>query len=165
MAKYIYSRDGQTAEGGLRISLPAALEGADKTTRTAAGWYDYISTAPTGGGEGETVVCVGYTRLGDDFTGVYKVVQMSSGDDDTHRTISKLKLYVALAQANLWESLVTWLKAQTYNGVNAYTAFTFANELRDDHPLFNSWFSAAKVALGVSDADAESILAECEVEG
>lgn len=86
-------------------------------------------------------------------------------EEDAPRTFSKLKLYAALSKAGLWDALVTWLQAQTYDGVNAYTAFTLAQELRDDHPLFNSWFAAAKAALGVSDADAEAILAECEVEG
>ena len=49
---------------------------------------------------------------------------------------SRLKLYAAIAQMGKWDALETWLKSQTINGVNAYTAFLIANDLRTDHPLF-----------------------------
>ncbi|MBR2839304.1 MAG: hypothetical protein IKE55_11000 [Kiritimatiellae bacterium] len=74
------------------------------------------------------------------------------------RTFSKLKLYAALASAGLWDALETWLKTQTVNGLNAWTAFQLAQELRDDHPLFASWYAAAKSVLGVTDAEADAIL-------
>jgi hypothetical protein len=74
------------------------------------------------------------------------------------RTFSKLKLYAALAAANLWDALKTWLEAQTYEGMNAWTAFSLAQELTEDHPMFAAWFSAAKTALGVDDATAEALL-------
>jgi hypothetical protein len=80
MQYYIYSRNGIAAEGGLRATLPEPLREQDKATRIAAGWYDYVSTSPTPT-EGETVVCVVYTRLGDDFTGVYKVVRGSADEE------------------------------------------------------------------------------------
>lgn len=73
MSHYIYSSDGITAQGGLRANLPEPLKDADKATRIAAGWYDYVSTAPEPT-EGETVLCVGFVRLGEDFTGVYRVI-------------------------------------------------------------------------------------------
>lgn len=75
------------------------------------------------------------------------------------RTFSKLKLYAALAQMGLWDPLVAWLNTQTFEGVNAYTAFMLAQDLVEDHPMFEQWLAAAKVALGVTDEQAEAILA------
>lgn len=80
-------------------------------------------------------------------------------EEDAPRTFSKLKLYAALAQANLWEPLVAWLQEQTYDGVNAYTAFMLAQDLAEGHPMFAQWLTAAKTALGVTDEQAEAILA------
>ena len=81
------------------------------------------------------------------------------------RTFSKLRLYAALSSAGLWDALVAWLQSQTYEGVNAWTAFSLAQELTDAHPMFRQWFSAAKTALGVSDEQSEEILAACVTEG
>lgn len=75
---------------------------------------------------------------------------------------SRLKLYAVLARMGLWPSLETWLKSQTVEGVNAYTAFMIANDLRTDHPLFMQYFTAAKQALGIDDATADLILAQAE---
>ena len=77
------------------------------------------------------------------------------------RRFSKLKLYAALAQAGLWDALETWLKDQTFEGINAFTAFSLAQVISDGHPMFKQWFAAVKQALGVSDEDAEAILSAC----
>lgn len=74
------------------------------------------------------------------------------------RKFSKLKLYAALAEAGHWEHFEFWLKEQTIAGVNGYTAFSLAQELSDDHPLFAPLYAAAKTAIGVSDEEAERIL-------
>ena len=75
---------------------------------------------------------------------------------------SKLKLYAAIAQMGKWDALETWLKGQTINGMNAYTAFLIAQDLRTDHPLFMQYFTAAKQVLQIDDATADVILAQCE---
>lgn len=75
------------------------------------------------------------------------------------RTFSKLKLYAALAQAGLWDPLVAWLNTQTFEGINAHTAFMLAQDLVEDHPMFAQWLAAAKAALGVTDEQVEAILA------
>ena len=75
------------------------------------------------------------------------------------RTFSKLKFYAALAQMGLWDPLVAWLNTQTFEGVNAYTAFMLAQDLVEDHPMFEQWLAAAKAALSVTDEQAEAILA------
>ena len=74
------------------------------------------------------------------------------------RIFSKLKLYGALTQANLWDQFEAWLTTQTINGVNAYTAFSLAQDLNDSNEMFNSVVESAKVALGVSDEVVEQIL-------
>ena len=74
------------------------------------------------------------------------------------RTFSKLKLYGALMQAGLWDEFEAWLKTQTINGVNAYTAFSLAQDLNDANELFNGVVESAKTALGVSDEVVEMIL-------
>lgn len=74
------------------------------------------------------------------------------------RIFSKLKLYAALVQAGIWDALVAWLQTQEYQGINAYTAFSLAQELTDEHPMFKQWIEAAKTALGVSDEVTEQIL-------
>ena len=81
------------------------------------------------------------------------------------RTFSKLKLYAVLSAANLWDALKAWLEAQTYEGMNAWMAFSLAQELTEDHPMFAKWYSAAKTALGVDDATAEELLSKCVKEG
>ena len=75
---------------------------------------------------------------------------------------SRLKLYAAIARMGKWDELETWLKSQTINGVNAYTAFLIAQDLRTDHPLFMQYFTAAKQVLQIDDATADAILAQCE---
>lgn len=74
------------------------------------------------------------------------------------RIFSKLKLYGALSQLGLWDTFEDWLKNQTINGVNAYTAFSLAQDLNDSNELFNEVVESAKTALGISDEVVEIIL-------
>lgn len=74
------------------------------------------------------------------------------------RKYSKLKLYSALVAFARWETFEGWLRAQTIEGVNGYTAFSLAQDLSDDHPLFASLYAAAKSALSLTDEEAEMIL-------
>lgn len=76
------------------------------------------------------------------------------------RTFSKLKLYGALVKAGLWDALVAWLQSQSVEGINAYTAFTLAQDISDNHPLFKEYYQAARLALGLSEEQAEAILNE-----
>ena len=111
-------------------------------------------------------------RNGDDRPSTTTEVYLASGDDPSKwedceyeepvqgplRTFSKLKLYVALSRAQLWDQFESWLKTQTIRGVNAYTAFTLAQDLNDQNELFNQVVESAKIALGVSDEDVQEIL-------
>ena len=78
------------------------------------------------------------------------------------RRFSKLRLYAAIQQLGKWEALETWLKSQTIDGLDAYTSFILAQDLSDDHPMFEPLFTAAKATLGVDDATADAILAAAE---
>lgn len=77
------------------------------------------------------------------------------------RKFSKLALFVALSKMGVWESVETWLKDQTVEGVNAYTAFMLAQELDESNPFFSTAFAAAKSLLGVTEAQAEELLSAC----
>jgi len=94
-----------------------------------------------------------------DSTSVRRTYTAVDNPPPPPRLFSKLKLYAALAQAGLWDALVAWLQSQAVEGVNAYTAFDLAQELSEAHPLFASWYAAAKQVLGVTDEQAEAILA------
>ena len=74
------------------------------------------------------------------------------------RIFSKLKLYGALTQAGLWNSFEAWLKTQEINGMNAYTAFSLAQDLNDANELFLNMVESAKKDLGVSDEVVKQIL-------
>lgn len=75
---------------------------------------------------------------------------------------SKLKLYVALSQIGKWQALKEWLMTQEVNGVNAWEAFSLAQDLSADNELFNTWVDLAKNALGVDDATVQAILKAAE---
>ncbi len=79
-------------------------------------------------------------------------------------TYSKLKLYAALAKAGLWDALRAWLETQTVNGLNAYTAFSLAQDLTSDNALFAEFRDAAKTALGVDEETVAAILAASEAD-
>ena len=79
------------------------------------------------------------------------------------RTFSKFKLFLALSQAGLWESFEEWLKGQSVLGMNAYTAFSIANDLTNENSLFLSLLAAVKKDLGVTDDQANAILAASEI--
>ena len=81
------------------------------------------------------------------FTGVLAV-----------KKYSRLAVYAACVRLGIWDRLESWLKSQTVNGLNAYTAFLLANELRADNELFIPMLEAAKAALGVDDATVKAIL-------
>lgn len=75
---------------------------------------------------------------------------------------SKLKLYVALSQIGKWQALKEWLMTQEVNGLNAWEAFSLAQDLTADNELFNLWIDRAKEALQVDDETAAQVLKAAE---
>ena len=71
---------------------------------------------------------------------------------------SKLRLYAALVDAGLWDALESWLETQTIGGINAYTAFSLAQNLSNDYPGWDGYLAQIKSVLGLTDAQAEAIL-------
>ena len=76
---------------------------------------------------------------------------------------SRLKVYVACVRLGIWDKLEAWLKTQTVDGVNAYTAFMLANELAADDPIFMPMLEAAAEALGVGESTIQAVLAVSEM--
>lgn len=75
---------------------------------------------------------------------------------------SRLKLYAAVSQIGKWNDLETWLKSQSVNGMNAWTAFMLANDLAADNELFILWAGRARDALGVDEETFNAILKASE---
>jgi len=75
---------------------------------------------------------------------------------------SKLKLYVALSQIGKWQALKEWLMTQEVNGLNAWEAFSLAQDLTADNELFNLWLGRAKEVLQVDDETAAQVLKAAE---
>ena len=72
------------------------------------------------------------------------------------RTFSKLKLVAALKEADKWVLVKTWLEEKSY-----YDYYLAAQDFAEDHPLFREGLTAIKAYAGVTDDEAEAILAKC----
>ena len=143
------------------VILPPSPHEPKEADYLAHGWYRNETNNPPTPPEGKMVESKLYAIAKD---GVRVVSVYEYADIPPRiRTFSKLRLYAALAQAGMWDALKAWLEGQTIDGVNAYTAFSLAQELTDAHPLFAQWYAAAKVALDVDDETAEAILSAAEV--
>lgn len=123
------------------------------------GWY-YNSIQPPEPPEGKQVASVSYKVEEDEVVAEYTYEEIPP----PIRTFSKLKLYGVLVQSGLWGPFVNWLENQTIEGVNAYTAFTLAQDLSDAHPLFEQWIAQIKQDLSLDDATIEAILSASEAE-
>lgn len=122
----------------------------------AAGWLPVVDSRPTEPApEGKHWEAQGWAEDGGSIVRQYALVD----DPPVYRTYSKLKLYAALVSAGLWEGVKTWLEAQEVGGMNAYTAFSLAQDLTDSNEMFASYLAQLKEALGVSDEVVEQILA------
>lgn len=77
-------------------------------------------------------------------------------------TFSKIRLKIAIAQLGKLAELETWLASfEVAPGYSALEAWNDAQVISDDFEGFAQYFAAAKQILGVSDAQAEAILAQC----
>ena len=147
-------------EDGKRIEyapviIPPKTGAPTEEDYNEAGWYRN-AIEPPNPPEGKIVSSVTY-RYDEEENAVVADYTYEDAPKPV-RVFSKLKLYGALTQAGLWDAFEAWLKTQTINGVNAYTAFSLAQDLNDENPLFNGVVQEAKTALGVSDEVVEAIL-------
>lgn len=75
------------------------------------------------------------------------------------RKFSKLKLYGICAQLGHWQKLTEWMSGTTTpTGIRLKDAFDYAQELSEDHPLFESYFKLACKSCGISDEEGKMIL-------
>lgn len=151
--------DGGTKYAFAPVVIPPNPHEPTEAEYNAAGFYRN-GIEPPAPPEGKIVSATSYVIADGKCVAIYTYADAPAAP----RTFSKLKLYAALARAGLWDALKSWLEVQTVEGVNAYTAFTLAQELRSDHPLFSEWFAAAKTALKVDDATALAILSAAEAD-
>lgn len=148
-----------TASGGAieyaPVIIPPRTSAPTEFEYNEAGWYRN-SIQPPQPPEGKVVASVAYRydELNNEVVADYTYKDAPK----PVRVFSKLKLYGALTQAGLWDAFEAWLKTQTINGVNAYTAFSLAQDLNDENPMFLSVVDDAKQALGVDDETVEAIL-------
>lgn len=76
------------------------------------------------------------------------------------REFSKIRLKIAIAQLGKLDALEQWLSSfEVAPGYTALEAWNDAQVISDDFEGFDTFFEAAKVVLGVDDAQAEAILA------
>ena len=148
------SEDGKTIEYA-PVIIPPKTSAPTEDEYNEAGWY-MNGIQPAQPPEGKVVASVTY-RYDESENAVVADYTYEDAPKPV-RVFSKLKLYGALSQAGLWDAFEAWLKTQTINGVNAYTAFSLAQDLNDENPMFLSVVEAAKQALGVDDATVEAIL-------
>ena len=86
---------------------------------------------------------------------VYSLVKPFIGG----RTFSRMYLEIAIAGAGLLNALDAYLASfEVSPGYSAARAWDRANVIREEFPGFDSYFAAAKKALGITDAQAEAIL-------
>lgn len=157
----LYYTYDSTTKRLTRASDPATIDGQMVVHPSSAmyariGAYTARQTLPPDAPEGKVAVPDGYALEGSEWVQQWRY---EDAQPPPPRTFSKLKLYAALAQAGLWDPLVAWLNTQTFEGINAHTAFMLAQDLVEDHPMFAQWLAAAKATLGVTDEQVEAILA------
>lgn len=78
------------------------------------------------------------------------------------RAFSKIRLKIAIAKLGKLQALETWLASiEVAPGYSALAAWNDAQVIQDDFEGFNTIYAAAKLALDVTDEQAEALLAEC----
>lgn len=80
----------------------------------------------------------------------------------TPRTFSKIRLKIAIAKLGKLQALETWLASiEVAPGYSALAAWNDAQVIQDDFEGFKTIYAAAKLALDVTDEQAEALLAQC----
>lgn len=76
----------------------------------------------------------------------------------SYRTFSKFLVVKALMAANLWPQVKEWIESNSLTDL-----YLAAQVFTDDNEYFQRGLAALKAALGVSDEDADAILAQAEI--
>lgn len=162
---YIFSADGLKPASGERscpmqgvdlqtgeivIGLPAQ----DGPTRARCGWYEL-------GERPDNFVVTNYVF--DASTGM--ATRQGYIRPPRKRTVnySKLKIYGALSSIGKWDAFEEWLKSEELAGMNAWTAFSLAQELSADDERFDHYCQRACEALGITEEQKTALLEACEL--
>lgn len=83
------------------------------------------------------------------------------------RKLSKLKIYAAVSSlpaidgVPAWSVLQSWLEGKTINGMNGWLAFQLAQELSEEHPMFEALSEEARGVLHLTSEQFNCMLAQC----
>ena len=153
-----YAPDSLTTEDGIKVNPSEA-------SYLAAGWKRIVAEPPAAD-EGCDVAVTSWTEDAATLTAVYKQVPRPAADSGSaetaeepeagHRTFSKLKLVVALKDADKWVLVKTWLEEKSY-----YDYFLAAQDFAEDYPLFQEGLAALKRYANLSDETVEEVLSQC----
>ena len=75
------------------------------------------------------------------------------------RTFSKLKIALELRNRGAWPQVKAWLEANDY-----WDMFVLAQDIKEDDPNFSAGRAALARALGWTDEQTETLLAQCIAE-
>jgi len=156
-----YAPDAIVTEGGIKVNPSEA-------SYLAAGWKKVVDDPPAPE-EGCDVAVTAWAEDATTITAVYKQVprpvtepedppEGSGGGNAVpgSRVFSKLKLVVALKEADKWVLVKTWLEEKSY-----YDYFLAAQDFAEDYPLFRECLEALKRYANLSDETVEEVLARC----
>ena len=163
-----------TLAGGEFVRAPYAVKVGEwtKVTETIAEseanalGYKTMVDVPPQCDSNHYVVAVGWTE----DERIHRVYEVRELPPPPPRKFSKLKIYgaiVALPEHNgvtAWETVKAWLEAKEIGGVNGWTAFTLAQEVSEDHPMFAPLAQEARVLLGLTEEQFAALLNECILE-
>ena len=76
---------------------------------------------------------------------------------------SKLKVYGALSSIGKWDAFEDWLKSEELDGMNAWTAFSLAQDLAAEDERFDHYCQRACEALGITEEQKAALLEACEL--
>lgn len=102
-----------------------------------------------------------YTNTGTALRKEYFLVDAGESAFEAVRKFSKLKIYGAITQLGAWGQVQSWLETKDVGGLNGWMAFQLAQEISEDHPMFAPLSEDARVMLGLTKEQFDSLLAQC----
>ena len=148
----VYAPDTLGAEGGVKINPSEA-------SYLAAGWKRIVDEPPRPE-DGCRVEPSGWTEGETTLTRTYKQVRGPAKPPAGPRVFSKLKVVVALKEANLWILTKAWIEEH-----GLYDHYLAAQDFSEDNEWFLQGRDEIKRLAGKTDAEVEAILSQCVVEG
>lgn len=108
-------------------------------------------------------VATGYAESADGRR-IARVYEVREDPPPPPRKFSKLKIYGAMASIGAWDRVKGWLETKTVGGLNGWEAFALAQEVSEDHPMFQPLAEEARRLLGLSEEQFAAMLDQCVLE-